>query len=271
MDLRLDEFRRTVYQAYEEAGRTFPWRENTEPWGILVSELMLQQTQVSRVEGYWTRWMEKWPSPEALAKASLAEALREWSGLGYNRRCRFLKSCADVIYEDYRGIVPHDPHILINLPGIGPYTAGAVACFAYNYPSVFIETNIRSVFLHFYFPGREGVRDKEILPLIKATLDYTQPQMWYWALMDYGNSLKKIQNPERQSAHYSVQSKFKGSFREVRGSLIRAFNQTRGPLSPEELLNAMDMDPDREVFYRALESLRRDLLVAEEQGKYRIR
>ena len=273
------EFRNLVYSAYEKEGRVFPWRKKTRKdsaaWGILVSELMLQQTQTARVVSYWNKWMEKWPSPAALNEASLEEVLREWSGLGYNRRARNLKDCAGIIVRDFKGTVPATPDVLITLPGIGPYTAGAIACFAYNYPSVIIETNIRAVMLHFFFNGREGIRDKEILPLIEETLDRTNPRKWYWALMDYGATLKKqVSNPNRKSAHYTRQSGFKGSFRQIRGSLVRAL-VSRGPSTAEELLQRLKSDAgnipiEENDFYRALEILQKELFVAEENGKYKI-
>ena len=274
---RSAEFRNLVYSEYKKNGRTFPWRENLDPWGILVSELMLQQTQTERVVPYWKRWMEKWPSPSALAEASLEEVLREWSGLGYNRRGKYLKESAVIIERDFGGIVPCVPETLVKLPGIGPYTAGAIACFAYNYPSVFIETNIRSVMLHFFFPDREGISDSEIIPLIKETLDNKDPRKWYWALMDYGAILKKTNtNPNRRSVHYGRQSAFSGSFRQIRGSLIRVL-VARGPATAEELLLRLKSDlgtesdlPSREDFYKALDVLNRESIVAEESGVYRI-
>jgi len=273
--LSVDSFRNIIYSAYEETGRSFPWRENTDgspktAWGILVSEFMLQQTQTGRVEPYWKRWMERWPSPEALSRASMEEVLREWSGLGYNRRGKYLKECACAIVRDFAGKVPRTPEDLVKLPGIGPYTASAIACFAYNRLSVFIETNIRAVMLHFFFNGREGITDREILPIIEETLDRNNPRIWYWALMDYGAALKKLKsNPNRLSAHYSKQSAFEGSFRQIRGSLVRAL-LSGGPATTDELRLRMDVKPEEEDFYRVLEALGRESMVAEEDGKYRI-
>jgi A/G-specific adenine glycosylase len=214
--------------------------------------------------------MEKWPSPEALSRASLEEVLKEWSGLGYNRRGKHLKECSCAIVSDFAGKVPRAPEDLVKLPGIGPYTAGAVACFAYNRPSVFIETNIRVVMLHFFFNGREGVTDREILPVIEETLDRKTPRKWYWALMDYGAALKKLKtNPNRMSAHYSKQSAFEGSFRQIRGSLVRAL-VSRGPSTAEELRGGMDVPAREDDFYKALGALQKESIVAEDGGRYRI-
>jgi A/G-specific adenine glycosylase len=264
-----EDFRESIYSYYEKAGRVFPWRGETSPWGVLVSEFMLQQTQTERVLGYWNRWMKRWPAPEALAQATMEEALREWSGLGYNRRCRYIKDNARIITREYNGKVPNTPQGLLPLPGIGPYTAGAIACFAYNYPAVFIETNIRAAFIHFFFQDREAVTDKEIIPILQDVLDRENPRRWYWALMDYGAALKKITlNPNRRSAHYTRQSPFEGSFRQLRGNLIKSL-VSRGPGSAEELIKRTGIG--EEDLYKALDVLKRDLMVAEEEGVYKIR
>jgi A/G-specific adenine glycosylase len=264
------EFRTIVYSFYEKEGRTFPWRENTSPWGIVLSEFMLQQTQTARALEYWKRWMEKWPRPEDLHRASLEEALREWSGLGYNRRGKYLKDCASIITENYCGKVPSTPEKLALFPGIGPYTAGAIACFAYNYPAVFIETNIRSLMLHFFFRDKETVKDSDILPIIRKTLDRENPRKWYWALMDFGAALKRLSpNPSRRSAHYRRQSGFEGSFRQLRGSLIRSL-LTDGPGDVEVLRKRIVFSAKDEDLYLALEALKKECFVAEKDGVYRI-
>jgi A/G-specific adenine glycosylase len=234
----------------------------------MVSEFMLQQTQTDRVIPYWERWMKLWPTPGDLAAVSLEDALREWSGLGYNRRGRYMVECARLITEKYDGKVPENPALLLALPGIGPYTAGAIACFGYNYPSVFIETNIRAAVIHFFFQNQTEVNDREIVPVLKEALDPQDPRRWYWALMDYGAALKKVTvNPSRKSVHYTRQSPFKGSFRQIRGRIIRTL-VTNGPISAKELLKHTGAKP--EAFYKALETLEKDSLVAETEGVYQI-
>ncbi|GHV93969.1 endonuclease III [Spirochaetia bacterium] len=261
------EFQQTILSNYEEAGRDFPWRE-TSPWGIMVSEFMLQQTQTERVIPYFVRWMKLWPEPKDLANASMEEALREWSGLGYNRRCKYLKDCAALITRE-DGKVPDTPQALLPLPGIGPYIAGAVACFAYNYPSVFIETNIRSTVIHFFFPGRTDIKDAEIIPILQSALDQANPRIWYYALMDYGAALKKlIPNPNRRSAHYVRQSPFEGSFRQARGKVLRTLVST-GPGNAEKIGKTSGLET--EELYRVLEALEKESMVAEERGIYRIK
>jgi A/G-specific adenine glycosylase len=229
---------------------------------------MLQQTQTERVIPYWDRWMNRWPTPEALNQASLEEALREWSGLGYNRRCRYLKECARIITEQQGGTVPGTPEKLLQLPGIGAYTAGAIACFAYKYPAIFIETNIRAVVLHFFFQDQEGVKDAELIPILDAALDRENPRKWYWALMDYGAALKKVTvNPSRRSAHYTKQSRFEGSFRQRRGRIIKSL-VTQGPADAKALhIRTGIEEPD---LYEALQALEKESLVAEAGGIYQI-
>jgi A/G-specific adenine glycosylase len=265
----IEEFRKAIFSNYEEAGRAFPWRESASPWGIMVSEFMLQQTQTNRVIPYWQRWMQLWPTPADLAKASMEDALREWSGLGYNRRCKYLKQCAVLVAFEKEGEVPDRPETLLSLPGVGPYMAGAIACFAYNYPSVFIETNIRSTVIHFFFPGRTDVKDSEIFPILQAALVGDNPRIWYYALMDYGAALKKITaNPGRLSAHYARQSPFNGSFRQVRGKVLRAL-VTEGALNAREIGAKGGLK--REELYKALEALKKESMVAEHGGIYRIK
>ncbi|MDR1972058.1 MAG: A/G-specific adenine glycosylase [Treponema sp.] len=269
-DAKITAFREAVYSNYEKEKRSFPWRTNTNPWGILVSEFMLQQTQTDRVIDYWNQWMEKWPSARLLHEASMEDVLKAWSGLGYNRRCYNLKDCARRIVKDHGGEVPKNHIDLEQLSGVGPYTAHAVPCFAYNIPTVFIETNIRAAVLHFFFKDKEGVRDKELFPVLRAALDHKDPRTWYWALMDYGFALKKlIPNPNRRSAHYTRQSPFEGSFRQYRGAVLRVLAQ-EGPAGMMELQRRSGIESDVDL-YRVIVSLEKDQMVAESAGVYRIR
>jgi A/G-specific adenine glycosylase len=235
----------------------------------MVSEFMLQQTQTQRVMRYWEDWMRRWPGPKDLAAASMEEALRRWSGLGYNRRCLNLKNSAAIIAAEYNGKVPDNTSALRSLPGIGPYIAGAIACFAYNCPAVFIETNIRGAIIHCFFPGRDDVRDSEIYPILEKALYKKDPRTWYYALMDYGASLKKLtENPGRRSAHYVRQSPLIGSFRQARGKVIKALANL-GSSNVDEL--KMTCGLKEEKLYRVLERLEKESLVAEKAGIYRIK
>lgn len=219
---QIKEFQHTVYEFYEKNKRPMAWRENLDPYAILVSEVMLQQTQVSRVKIKFEEFMNKFPSSTVLAKSELREVLAVWSGLGYNRRAKMLKNAAEVVEAKYKGKIPQSLPLLKDLPGIGLATASAILAYAYNKPVAFIETNIRAVFIHHFFPKKEKVRDDHILPLVQQTLDTKNPREWYWALMDYGTFLKQQHtNPARKSAHHIKQSKFEGSDRQIRGKVLR--------------------------------------------------
>jgi A/G-specific adenine glycosylase len=226
-------FQAQIWAFYSACGRhDLPWRVTKDSYKILVSEVMLQQTQVARVEEKFPKFLWAFPKVEALARAPLKEVLAVWAGMGYNRRALALKRCAEKIVTEHGGKVPHGRAELEALPGIGPYTAGAIRAFAFDEPEVFIETNIRRVFIHQFFGDQEGIGDKEILPLVEATLDRRQPREWYWALMDYGAQLPKLvqKNPNTQSKHYTKQSAFKGSLREMRGKIIRVLSEGSGTL-----------------------------------------
>jgi A/G-specific adenine glycosylase len=177
------------------------WRHSDDPYRILVSEIMLQQTQVERVAVKYPTFIAAFPDAATLARAPQSAVIAAWQGMGYNRRAIALKKCAEKITDEYGGTVPRDPDVLATFPGIGPATASSICAFAFNLPVVFIETNIRRVFIHSFFPDKEIVTDQEILPLVERALDREQPRVWYWALMDLGTELKKqMPNPNRKSA-----------------------------------------------------------------------
>lgn len=199
-----------------------PWRETSDPYLITISEVMLQQTQVSRVLVKFPEFIAAFPDFGSLAGVGVADILKVWQGMGYNRRALNLQKLGQRVITDYDGQLPSDPSELVMLPGIGPHTAGSIAAFAFNRPSVFVETNIRRVFIHHFFEDLDGVSDKQLLPLVEAALDRDNPREWYWALMDYGAMLaKSMPNPNRRSQHYAVQSKFEGSDRQIRGQILR--------------------------------------------------
>jgi A/G-specific adenine glycosylase len=205
---------------------------------------MLQQTQVDRVIEKYHSFIEKYPDFTALNRASLRSVLREWQGLGYNRRARYLKMIARHVVNEWQGKLRVDQEQLRSLPGIGAATAGAISAFAYNKPAVFIETNIRTVFLHFFFSNRDNVQDSEIMPYIAATVDRRKPRVWYWALMDLGVEIKQqYGNPARKSAHYTRQSRFQGSNRYLRGRIINLL--TRKNMSVPGLAKAIGFSRKR--------------------------
>lgn len=223
------EFQSMILDFYRQEGRSFPWRETRDPYAILVSELMLQQTQTERVVPKYRSWLQEFPTAQALAQAPFPQVLAAWSGLGYNRRAGYLQSACRQVVQELGGVFPSTAKELQRLKGVGAYTAGAVAAFAFNRPEVFIETNIRSVYLFFFYPDQEKVSDAQLMPLIQATVYHQDPRRWYYALMDYGAALKKsTANPNRQSRHYSRQSRFEGSLRQARGAIVKSLAQTQG-------------------------------------------
>jgi A/G-specific adenine glycosylase len=244
-------FNETVWQKARELYRDMPWRDNTDPYYVLVSELMLQQTQVDRVIPKFELFTNTFPTIESLANAPLSDVLTVWSGLGYNRRAKFLHEAAKKVITDFAGVIPSTYDALVSLPGIGPSTAGAILVYSFNQPIVFIETNVRTVYFYHFFEGQALVTDKELKELVEQALDKEHPREWYWGLMDYGSYLKKQGASQiDKSSHYKKQAPLKGSVREVRGLLLKALAQK--DYSVDEL--AFEMPAD-ERFSTALNAL----------------
>ena len=260
------DFQSTVWEHYDRNMRDFPWRVTRDPYEILVSEVMLQQTQTYRVLPKYLAFLKEFPSVAALAQAPLLRVLACWQGLGYNRRALLLqKSCQSVV-STHGGVFPKDPKVLEALPGIGPYTSCAVATFAFDVQVPFIETNIRTVYLHHFFSGHDKVHDKDILALIEKTIDTRDVRNWYYALMDYGVSLKKkIKGINKKSVHYARQSTFEGSDRQIRGRIVKLLTKVTS-VSRGELLSHLNRDEER--VQNILARLMRDGLVAERDGSY---
>jgi A/G-specific adenine glycosylase len=261
-------FQSIIYEYYRENGRTFPWRQTTNPYHILVSEIMLQQTQTSRVLKKYDEFITAFPDFESLVAAPLQQVLRVWQGIGYNRRALALREAARIILSSFNGRLPSSPDMLITLPGIGPYTASAIPVFAFNQPHAFIETNIRTVYLHFFFSERNEVNDKEILPIIEATLDRANPREWYYALFDYGAFLKSVENLDKKSAHYRKQSAFKGSDREIRGQIIK-FLLSDSTTTEKEIVRQLKQDTKR--VKRNLDRLQKEGFLTISDGDVRIK
>jgi len=212
----------TVWDYYLQNRRSMPWRTDTRGYYVLLSEIMLQQTQVGRVTELFAKFIGQFPDFETLAIAELAEVLRYWQGLGYNRRAKFLHESAKIIVEKYKGVVPKEVELVDDLPGIGQATAAAIITYVYNISTPFIETNVRRVYLHHFFADQTGISDSQLLPIIEKTWSLENAREWGWALMDYSAHLSKtILNPNRNSRHYTKQSRFEGSMRQMRGLILK--------------------------------------------------
>ena len=228
---------------YRSEGRVLPWRKTRDPYKILVSELMLQQTQVERVLVKYQLFLNNFPSFSALSHAPLKNVLEVWHGLGYNKRAIALKRIAQTVEAQFVGKLPSDYSALVGLPGVGHATACAIRTFAFDIPSVFIETNIRTVFIHAFYADEKGVEDDKLYPLVECTLDRSNPRKWYYALMDYGAMLKKQhKNPSRNSAQYKKQVPFEGSNRQLRGKIISLIIAHSG-ITEADLIRRLNVAP----------------------------
>lgn len=252
------EFRELLEEKGHELYRTMPWRDDTRPYYVLVSELMLQQTQVDRVIPKFLAFIEAFPDERSLASAPLADVLILWSGLGYNRRAKFLHEAAKKIVSDFSGVFPDTEEGLLSLPGVGKNTCGAIRAYAFNQPAIFVETNVRTVYFHHFFADGDRIDDKQIIEQLEETIDREHPREFYWTLMDYGSWLKRNGGGRlQQSKHYKKQSALKGSLREVRGLILKYLARS-GSTPREELKLSM---PDDERFDAGLSGLTRDGLV----------
>ena len=248
------DFTELLWHKARELYRDMPWRNDTRPYYVLVSELMLQQTQVDRVIPKFQAFVARFPDEKVLAEAPLADVLRQWQGLGYNRRAKYLHQAAKAIVQ--LGEFPNDQEGLMTLPGVGKNTAGAIMAYAYNQPVVFIETNVRAVYIHHFFASSDQVDDKDIQLQLEQTIDHENPRQFYWALMDYGSWLKKQGIKPSRSRHYKKQAPLKGSIREVRGQIVAALSRT--DMTDQELQHMLDAD---HRYQPAVEGLVKDGLV----------
>ena len=282
-----DDFRRLVLERGRELYRDLPWRRTHDPYGIWVSEVMLQQTQVARVDGRWQRWLARFPSIDALANAEVADVLEEWQGMGYNRRALSLRAAAQAMV-DGGGEMPSDERELVALPGIGPATAAGIRAFAFDPPATYLETNVRTVFLHELFSDAEDVPDSALLPLVRETCPKDagnpddDPRTWYYALLDYGAHLKRtVPNPSRRSRSHVRQSRFEGSHRKKRAGVVRLLLEARqldGGLTPDQVIDGLsqaevaagrEMPDPREVL-GILDELAAEGFCSLERGTWRV-
>jgi A/G-specific adenine glycosylase len=265
--MQMLEFQELVWEYYRANGRDLPWRQREtdgtfDVYKIMVSEIMLQQTQAPRVVPKYKSFLKRFPDVQSLADAPLAEVLGEWSGLGYNRRAKYLQEAAKQLVGKKQ---PWSLEDLVACKGIGYNTAAAVVTYAYDQPVPFIETNVRTVYIHHFFADKEGVDDKDILPLVEETLDHEHPREWCWALMDYGVQLKRtVGNASRSSKHYTKQSEFHGSKRQIRGQVLRLLGS--GSRNQTQLTQAIT---DKRLG-AVLKDLLSDGLITKQGGSYRL-
>lgn len=261
----IEKFRKAVWNYYKANGRhELAWRKTRDPYKILVSEVMLQQTQVPRVVEKYKEFLRVFPTVHVLAHAKLSEVLKVWSGLGYNRRGKYLQEAAKAIVEEYRGDIK-EATAAKKLPGVGPYTKAAVRVFAFNEPHTLIETNVRAAFIHHFYSSilqNTAIADKDLVPHIEAAAAGQDPREWHWALMDYGSHIKKLhKNPARRSTSHVRQSKFEGSVRQVRGAILRALHEGK---------SLKELPYELKRMKAALAALQKDGLIAKQGRGWRI-
>lgn len=271
--MTIPRFQHQILGWYKKHKRDLPWRNTSDPYKILVSEIMLQQTQVSRVLPKYELFLQTFPTIEDLAAAPDKKLLSVWSGLGYWRRARFLKETAKAVATDFHGKFPQDVPTLKKLPGIGPYTAGAIACFAFNSIEPFIDTNIRRVYLHFFFPNKAQVSDNEILAIAQKAIPKNNPKNWHWALFDYGATVLKNSKTNQRSKHYKKQSVFTGSFRSFRAKAVRhLLSAPKQTLSSGMLLDLIEDDLRQEEkdwsAQEIVDALVKDHLIKQSRNQY---
>ena len=277
--MQTHEFEMRVWDYYWAHGRhDLPWRLPDDsgafdPYAIMVSEIMLQQTQVARVVTKYQQFLTLFPSVEVLAEAPLAEVLKAWSGLGYNRRAKFLWLAAQYVRDQFQGVFPQTVGELVQLPGVGKNTAGAIAAYAFDRPVTYVETNIRTVIIHHFFADQDEVADKEIESLLATIIDAIAhdrrpdhtPRTWYWALMDYGTFLKQtVGNLNQRSKTYAKQSKFEGSLRQIRGHVLRLLADA--PLTDMQI--ATEITDERLPL--VLTALCRESIISYKDGRYHL-
>ncbi len=225
-------FQKLVYTYYKKYGRhDLPWRKTTDPYKIMVSEIMLQQTQVDRVKEKYKAFIKQFPTSKSLHEASLGDVLKLWQGLGYNRRAINLKKAASAIVQNYKGKMPEEYVLLLELPGIGPYTASAIRAFSF----------------------------------IEKMQDEKKPREWYWALMDYGSFIKKeFGNANKVSRHYTKQSKFEGSDRQVRGEILKFLIAQDKPVKKQDIISAITRP--KEKIKQKIKELKQEGFISENKG-----
>jgi A/G-specific adenine glycosylase len=258
----IQQFQKKILEWYAINIRDFPWRQDRNPYHILISEVMSQQTQISRVVPKYEAWLEKFPTIEALAAAKISEVLAAWSGLGYNRRALFLKKAAEVIVQTYDGKFPQDEKSLRSLPGIGEYTARALLCFAFDQQIAVVDTNVRKVILVEFPDALDTIKDIQLIA--EQLLPHGKAYEWNQALMDYSSAILK-----QEKIPIPKQSKFHGSHRYYRGQILKNLLQKKtiavkemGGLIKKEYTNS-----DEKWLQKLIEELRAEGFIVIKNGE----
>lgn len=275
MYMTILQFQRIILSWHKTNRKDLPWRRTKNPYKILVSEFMLQQTQISRVIPKYKEFLKEFPSLRALAKTPKSKLLKAWQGLGYWRRALHLQHTAKMIEKEYQGRFPKDPKVLETFPGIGPYTARALACFAFNSKEAFIDTNIRRVYLHFFFPKKNKVSDKELLKVAQKAAWEQNPREWHYALFDYGAEVLKDKTVNKRSKHYAKQSRFEGSFRSFRTKAVQFLLKQKGNKATHKTLESFlkkELKTQKAPYsaHEVIDALLKDQLIKKSSTHYRL-
>jgi A/G-specific adenine glycosylase len=283
-----DTQRHSLLNWFGAESRDLPWRKTCDPWAIVVSELMLQQTQVDRVLPKYAEFLNRFPTVESCSRATFGEILSSWNGLGYNRRAKYLHELSIAVRIQFDGTFPSDIETLQSLPGIGPYTARAIAVFAFRQPHAVVDTNVARVIAR--FDGVTYARARELQQRADEWLDLNDPWTWNQALLDLGARRCSARTPQCpicplvescKGANASVdtaigskgvsgrQSRFAGSDREGRGRLVKTLT-VDGAIPIDRLAAVMGWPDDVDRAVRVANTLVDDQIVSIDSGWVRI-
>jgi A/G-specific adenine glycosylase len=260
-DLKVTQFQNKILQYYKKNGRDLPWRNTTDAYNILISELMLQQTQVSRVIDYYTTWLKTWPTIQHLAQANFKDVLQAWMGLGYNTRGINLHKASKIIVQHYNADVIAAMDEYKKIPGVGKYTSQAVKIFSTNADIVTVDTNIRRIFIH-EFDLSQDISDSELWSIAQHCLPKGKSRQWHNALMDYGAMY--LTSKKTGISPKTKQSTFEGSDRQIRAQILRDLLNT--PLTIHDLTQHYDHTTDR--LLKILEKMKKQGIIKKEKEKY---
>ncbi len=257
---RIAEIQQTVLDWYAGNQRDLPWRQTHDPYKILVSEIMLQQTQVPRVIPKYEAFFERFPTISSLATATAADVIREWKGLGYNRRALNLQRAVRVVTTELNGVFPATVDGLQRLPGVGRYTAGAVMNFAFGIDTPAVDTNVR-LFIDVVVPTRKSRTDREYYELAELLAPNGKPHVWLHAVMDYTSAELRSKRPKPVVKKKETE-RFVGSNRYLRGQILDALRIA--PATQDNLFEriASKIDVPRERFHSLLKALEQEGFVA---------